>query len=330
MRLKKENLRTPTPIFIFDILAILSFIFSNSTEKMTEYTEEYHRLVKDLEGQLPSIPLIMDELLRIVANPDAALFAVRDILKLDKSIYAKILRIANSVAHREGVVDRISEITEAMQRIGLEKVKQIALQNSVFKIFEEEKNGLTYNLESLWMHSVGVALASQSLADILESQLSENAYACGLLHDIGKVAKFKDSPQTFFKEVRYSMKKKESSHSSESKRNFLQHDLLGALIVEKWGLSEIVKNTTRWHHTLNRNDRINIEDPSIHKLIDIVILANHYIHELEFGNSGHLSSAPLPAEFLRRLRLTSELSEACKEKIRITLEEEAEFTSIFL
>tara|TARA_B100000212_G_scaffold341547_1_gene325050 strand:- start:396 stop:1388 length:993 start_codon:yes stop_codon:yes gene_type:complete len=330
MRLKKENLRTPTPIFIFDILAILSFIFSNSTEKMTEYTEEYHRLVKDLEGQLPSIPLIMDELLRIVANPDAALFAVRDILKLDKSIYAKILRIANSVAHREGVVDRISEITEAMQRIGLEKVKQIALQNSVFKIFEEEKNGLTYNLESLWMHSVGVALASQSLADILESQLSENAYACGLLHDIGKVAKFKDSPQTFFKEVRYSMKKKESSHSSESKRNFLQHDLLGALIVEKWGLSEIVKNTTRWHHTLNRNDRINIEDPSIHKLIDIVILANHYIHELEFGNSGHLSSAPLPAEFLRRLRLTSELSEACKEKIRIALEEEAEFTSIFL
>ena len=330
MRLKKENLRTPTPIFIFDILAILSFIFSNSTEKMTEYTEEYHRLVKDLEGQLPSIPLIMDELLRIVANPDAALFAVRDILKLDKSIYAKILRIANSVAHREGVVDRISEITEAMQRIGLEKVKQIALQNSVFKIFEEEKNGLTYNLESLWMHSVGVALASQSLADILESQLSENAYACGLLHDIGKVAKFKDSPQTFFKEVRYSMKKKESSHSSESKRNFLQHDLLGALIVEKWGLSEIVKNTTRWHHTLNRNDRINIEDPSIHKLIDIVILANHYIHELEFGNSGHLSSAPLPAEFLRRLRLTSELSEACKEKVRITLEEEAEFTSIFL
>ena len=330
MRLKKENLRTPTPIFIFDILAILSFIFSNSTEKMTEYTEEYHRLVKDLEGQLPSIPLIMDELLRIVANPDAALFAVRDILKLDKSIYAKILRIANSVAHREGVVDRISEITEAMQRIGLEKVKQIALQNSVFKIFEEEKNGLTYNLESLWMHSVGVALASQSLADILESQLSENAYACGLLHDIGKVAKFKDSPQTFFKEVRYSMKKKESSHSSESKRNFLQHDLLGALIVEKWGLSEIVKNTTRWHHTLNRNDRINIEDPSIHKLIDIVILANQYIHELEFGNSGHLSSAPLPAEFLRRLRLTSELSEACKEKVRITLEEEAEFTSIFL
>ncbi len=297
---------------------------------MTENTEEYHRVVEELEGQLPSIPLIMDELLRIVANPDAALFAVRDILRLDKSIFAKILRIANSVAHREGVVDRISDITEAMQRIGLEKVKQIALQNSVFKIFEEEKNGLSYNLESLWMHSVGVALASQSLADDLESHLSENAYACGLLHDIGKVAKFKDSPKNFFKEVRYSIKKKESTRSSESKRCFLKHDLLGALIIEKWGLSEIVENTTRWHHTLNRNDRINIEDPSVHKLIDIVILANHFIHELKMGNSGHQSTDPLSADFLKRIRLTSELSEACKEKVRITLEEEAEFTAIFL
>ena len=68
----------------------------------------------------------------------------------------------------------------------------------------------------------------------------------------------------------------------------------------------------------------------MHKLIDIVILANHYIHELEFGNSGHQSPAPLPVDFLRRLRLTSELSEACKEKVRIALEEEAEFTAIFL
>ena len=51
----------------------------------------------------------MDELLRIVGDQDAALFAVRDVLKLDKSIYSKILRIANSVAHREGIVERISE-----------------------------------------------------------------------------------------------------------------------------------------------------------------------------------------------------------------------------
>ena len=34
---------------------------------MTENIQEYRRVVEELEGQLPSIPLIMDELLRIVA-----------------------------------------------------------------------------------------------------------------------------------------------------------------------------------------------------------------------------------------------------------------------
>ncbi len=106
---------------------------------MTESLKEYHKVVEELEADLPSIPLIMDELLRIAGDQDAALFAVRDFLKLDKSIYSKILRIANSVAHREGIVERISELTEAMQRIGLEKVKRIALKTSVFQVFQEEK-----------------------------------------------------------------------------------------------------------------------------------------------------------------------------------------------
>ena len=297
---------------------------------MTESLEEYHKVVEELEDDLPSIPLIMDELLRIVGDQDAALFAVRDILKLDKSIYSKILRIANSVAHREGIVERISELTEAMQRIGLEKVKRIALKTSVFQVFQEEKNGLSYSLESLWKHSVGVAMASQTLADALESQLGAHAYACGLLHDIGKVAKFKISSKSFFKEARHSLKKKISSHSTETKRNFLKHDLLGALVIQKWGLSEVVENTTRWHHTPNRNDRSNMEDPPMHKLTDIVILANHYIHRLEFGNSGHQTPDRLPADLLRRLRLSSDQADDCLEKVRIALKEEDNHLAIFL
>ena len=43
---------------------------------MTESLEEYHKVVEELEDDLPSIPLIMDELLRIVGDQDAALFAV--------------------------------------------------------------------------------------------------------------------------------------------------------------------------------------------------------------------------------------------------------------
>ena len=173
-------------------------------------------------------------------------------------------------------------------------------------------------------------MASQTLADAFESQLGAHAYACGLLHDIGKVAKFKVSSKSFFKEARHSLKKKISSHSTETKRNFLKHDLLGALVIQKWGLSEVVENTTLWHHTPNRNDRLNMEDPPMHKLTDIVILANHYIHRLEFGNSGHQTPDRLPADLLRRLRLSSDQADDCLEKVRIALKEEDNHLAIFL
>ena len=73
-----------------------------------------------------------------------------------------------------------------------------------------------------------------------------------------------------------------------------------------------------------------MEDPPMHKLTDIVILANHYIHRLEFGNSGHQTSDRLPADLLRRLRLSSDQADDCLEKVRIALKEEDNHLAIFL
>ena len=46
---------------------------------------EYHDLVESLAGELPSIPLIMNDLLKIITDSNAALFAIRDVIKNDKA-----------------------------------------------------------------------------------------------------------------------------------------------------------------------------------------------------------------------------------------------------
>ena len=56
-----------------------------------ENFEEYEEIVSALEGELPSIPVIMNELMKIISNPDAALFAIKDILKLDQAIFSKLI-----------------------------------------------------------------------------------------------------------------------------------------------------------------------------------------------------------------------------------------------
>ena len=88
---------------------------------------DYNELVDSLAGELPSIPLIMNDLMKIISDSNAALFAIRDVIKNDKSIFSKVLKAANSVEVRQGSAERITCIADAIQKLGLENVKQIAL-----------------------------------------------------------------------------------------------------------------------------------------------------------------------------------------------------------
>ena len=107
---------------------------------MAENEKQYSLIVQSLKGQLPSLPLVMDELLTIVSDPDVALYAIRDIIKTDPSIYTNVLKIANTVEYRAGESDRITNLDDAMQKIGLEKVKRISLNTSVLDLHLNKKN----------------------------------------------------------------------------------------------------------------------------------------------------------------------------------------------
>lgn len=149
---------------------------------MAPKLEEYREFVEKLEGQLPSIPLIMNELLKVISDPEVALFAVQNIIKKDKSIFALILKHSNLLAYRKGSTDRIINITDAIHRLGFEKVKKLIISHKVFDFIHVRDSG--FNLNTFWKHSCGVAIAAECLATKFELKLSSHAYVCGLLHDI--------------------------------------------------------------------------------------------------------------------------------------------------
>ena len=296
---------------------------------ISDPSSEYHEIVDSLAGELPSIPLIMNDLMKIISDSNAALFAIRNILKNDKSIFSKILKLANNLENRQGSAERITCISEAIQRLGLEKVKKIALNTSVFEIFKELENNSGFNLEDFWKHSCGVAIASESLADRFELKHRDQAYSCGLLHDIGKVAKIKFSLKKFLREVRHTGRYNCSLDTSEKKLKNIEHDKLGALIIKKWSISPVIESTTRWHHTLDKEKRSELEDPHLHKLTDIIILANYLIKNINFGNSGCSLKFPLDPEFLRRRKMDDQELQNCKEAVQDALDAEAEHLAIF-
>ena len=98
-----------------------------------EQVTNYDSVVNKLAGNLPSIPVLVNDMMKVVSDPSAATFALCDIIQKDQSVYAKILRIANSVEFRQGRTDRITEINDAVLRIGTENVRRTLLSTSVLE-----------------------------------------------------------------------------------------------------------------------------------------------------------------------------------------------------
>ena len=298
---------------------------------MTVYQiDEYDAIIRKLAGDLPSIPLLVQDMMKIISDADAASFALCDIIRKDQSIFSKILKIANSVEYRQGRTDRITDMNDAVLRIGTENVRKTLLSTSVLDTFLDREGEDRFKLEGLWLHSCGVAIACSVLSERFDCEFSEQAYACGLLHDLGKVIKIKFLKKEFLREVKFSIKNKTSLWFSEKALGHIQHDLIGSMIVEKWGISSVVENTTRWHHTFSKSSRLNVEDPDVHKMIDLVMLANHMVKELKFGNSGSALSEALPERFLKRNRMTEEEYEGARETVRMHIDAESENLAVLL
>ena len=288
----------------------------------------YDHLVGQIQRNLPTLPTIVNELTNVLQNPDASTFAVEDVMTADQSMTMKILRVANTSFYR-GSRDRVTDASEAIGTLGFEKIRNVVLTTSVFKMFSEPSAEQKFSLEGLWKHCLGVASASRCIAKFLGKDWHERAYTCGLVHDIGKVARFKldenDQTKDFLNDSQTSLDKNINFYKSELINQSPRHDYLGFLICKNWGLSRFVEGVVRWHHEPVPERREKVTSNDAHELIDLVILANWSVNKLKFGFSGHESPDPPSDALLNRLNINPEqLDQIC-----LDIESELKMTEDF-
>jgi len=280
----------------------------------TEIT--YESVIESLKEKLPSLPQILEELVNKLSDPYSNLDNIEELVEVDQSITTEILKVSNKVEFTEPHESRIVTIHDALHKIGFENAKRIALNVSVLKLMRITKFPVNFCCEQLWQHSLGVAVASAELAETSNYFNPDQAYACGLIHDIGKIIKIKYSHVSFAKEVTSAHRKKIDLSDLEKLRNLLRHDYMGYLMMKFWRMPGELALTVKWHHTENRDDRDDIESPDLHKLIDIVYFANVIINKLKIGYSGHMIAKELSDKFLRSFGLDKDSLIECESNIR--------------
>lgn len=273
-----------------------------------EYWVDYKSMIREIGRNLPTLPVIVSELTNILEKTDNSTQSVEDVMVTDQAITTRILKIANTSFYR-GNREKVTDANDAIGMLGFDKIKDLILTTSVFKVFASKDSAEDrFSLEGFWKHCIGVAAASRNLANSLGKPWPETAYTCGLIHDIGKVARFKldedNSEKLFLRDSQTALDRKISFFHAELANNSPRHDYLGYLICRHWGLSSVVEGVVRWHHEPDPEKRQKVNPESkLSEIIDLVILANWIVNSLQFGFSGHETPQAPPDSLFERLQI---------------------------
>ena len=200
--------------------------------------------IRNLDS-LPAMPLVAQKILRL---PLDTLDGENQLLKLieqDPLISARIIGLANSPLF--GAANKITSIPDAAMMLGMNRVKSVSVGIAVMSTLTRHPAG-HLNVQHLWLHSLGIALAMCALARAMpvRSRPSEDeVFFAGLLHDIGfMVLNYidpvrSDLPATPDRPV----------HEVEAETIGIGHGELGAELARHWDLPDTIVAVLRYHHT---------------------------------------------------------------------------------
>jgi putative nucleotidyltransferase with HDIG domain len=191
---------------------------------------------------LPTLPLVASRLLEAVARPDTDSATVGRILALDPALTARTLRLANSDFY--GFPRKVGSVDLAVVVLGANTIRDLVLSASIFPSLD----GPDGTMEGLWNHSLACGVAARSLADRRRYRLSGEAYAAGILHDIGKVVLRQADPDRF--QAVLAMARDQEQPMEEAERGLFgsTHAEVGAWLAERWGLPAELVEAIACHH----------------------------------------------------------------------------------
>lgn len=191
---------------------------------------------------LPTLPLVASRLLEAVARPDTDSETVGRILSLDPSLTARTLRLANSDFY--GFPRKVGSVELAVVVLGANTIRDLALSVSIMQSLDHADSAM----EGLWNHSFACGVAARSLAERCRYRLSGEAYAVGVLHDIGKVVLREADPDRFQAVLAMARDQGESMEDAERGLFGSGHAEVGAWLAERWGLPADMVEAIACHH----------------------------------------------------------------------------------
>jgi putative nucleotidyltransferase with HDIG domain len=276
--------------------------------------------IEEYIKNMPSLPTSVAKVLEICNNPQTSPADLNHVISLDPVLVGRVLKLINSAYY--GLGQQVTSLVRAIIMLGINTVKNLALSSAVLGNLASSKAAAGLNMEGYWRHSLCVGVAAKAIAKKrgVDSKQTEEYFAAGLLHDIGKIPLNAVLSKDYMLTVSASDREKLSLVRAEDRTLGINHSTAGAMIVKAWKLDGAVGDAIIFHHN-------HLEYEESHRdLLYTIILANRFASQMEIGFSGDRHPEKPGPSIWEALGITAEIF----EDIEAVVNSEIEKAQVFL
>lgn len=212
---------------------IIRSTVSRAFDLRTVLTDENLQKLVSKMHTVPSMPSLYNKLLNELEKDDPDVKVLGEIIKQDIGMTVKMLQIVNSAFF--GLRREITDVTDAIKILGAATIKSLALSLGIFSQFESKKS-LAQELTNVWQHSIKVGLFAKKIASEIGTDVANESFTAGLLHDIGKIVMAVNMPEKYKEYKRLLEEEDFDEYAAEKKVFQTTHSAVGAYLLGLWGL----------------------------------------------------------------------------------------------
>lgn len=197
--------------------------------------------------ELPQFPENIATINRLLNDPSSKMSEIAMHISNDVSLTADLLRLVNSATF--ALASPCRSIADAVKLVGIRGIKNMLY--SLGSIQNLSRGNDTEKKKTLWTHAYRVAFYSYNLARNFcasEHEVIDDAYVCGLLHDMGKIIFETAHPDLIDRIKNLCENKGIVSDVFEKLVAGVNHSEIGALVAEKWNFPDVIVSVIRHHH----------------------------------------------------------------------------------
>lgn len=255
---------------------------------------------------LPTLPAIAARLLALTTDSESSAQQVIELVRDDPALTARLISICRRA--QLGVREEALTVDRVVLLLGFTTVRNAVLSLKVLEAYGADtlsdaqpsaasgdgQSGSpppSFDLQGFWQHSLAVAICCEQIAAAHHGRHDlppGEAFVCGLLHDVGKLALRMVLPRAYDRVVELAELNQANIAEFERRILGIDHHTAGKRLAEHWQLPHVLQDCI-WLHGSAYDLLPNLDHRS---LIGLVSLADLLVRRQHIGFSGNFNLSP--------------------------------------